>query len=360
MIVERAGINGPAVVILGAGASRGEHFTRKQSTSSGLPPLDSDFFNQVQKLPKGSDHASRMLHTARQLFGPVPSATMEEFFTRVEFLAKFTEVREKHTHDQPLWKGRHPPFRDQYDGAILAFRAALLEVLTQAGVAEGPLAESPRLHAFLVDCLSPQDFVITFNYDTLIDCALRQNGFDKWHADIGYSGVDEGDFDYWSPVGSPARTGGYRGISLLKMHGSVNWETSEYPQSKSPYIRLAKPPFDPAKMHIVPPEWNKGVGLEGLLAPIWFKAWLGLAVIASSLVVVGYSLPRTDMWMQALLRDAVLMRLSPFSDVIIANPDSAATERFMAQISPAVGPATRVVRLNDFEELCRYFGIVDL
>jgi hypothetical protein len=41
-------------------------------------------------------------------------------------------------------------------------------------------------HAGIVNALAPRDTIISFNYDCVMDNALRENGKGKWSAKYGY------------------------------------------------------------------------------------------------------------------------------------------------------------------------------
>ena len=77
-----------AVVVLGAGASRGGSFV----TSAGvLPPLDADFFAQVLRMPPVSLSTSDrdLLGFVRDEFGLGSFPTLESFFTQIEAVDRF-------------------------------------------------------------------------------------------------------------------------------------------------------------------------------------------------------------------------------------------------------------------------------
>lgn len=88
-------------------------------------------------------------------------------------------------------------------------------------IANGPVS---RPHLELASVLCPQDMVITFNWDTLMERALMTYG--NWRVDDGYGVAPCKIFrDAWeSPV---AVKEGSR-TTVLKLHGSTNWLTS-YP-----------------------------------------------------------------------------------------------------------------------------------
>jgi len=83
MRIGRVGLNAPALVVLGAGATRGASFVR--DLKGPLPPLDCDFFTQAQRL--GSDRkrlVDRLISNVSELFGNNFSLTMEQYLTHLE------------------------------------------------------------------------------------------------------------------------------------------------------------------------------------------------------------------------------------------------------------------------------------
>jgi hypothetical protein len=140
-----------AVVILGAGATRGASFG---SVSPVLrPPMDMDFFQQLRASElSGEDAALRLLEFIREEFGEA-ELSMEAFYSQV------------HLHDQfltdlPKGKAR----RRRYEWA----RRYFLRVIPP--MFEATLAlQRCAWHDALIGALMPGDTIISFNYDCLVD-----------------------------------------------------------------------------------------------------------------------------------------------------------------------------------------------
>lgn len=98
-----------------------------------------------------------------------------------------------------------------YNQLIFLFATTLNEI------ANGPVSQS---HVDLAASLRPDDVVLTFNWDTLMDRALMETA--GWSADSGYGITPNSVFrDGWSgPVACPSPN------KLIKLHGSVNWLTA--------------------------------------------------------------------------------------------------------------------------------------
>jgi hypothetical protein len=99
-----------------------------------------------------------------------------------------------------------------YNEMIFLFSSVLNEVQN------GPVSPS---HLNLVNRLTSQDCILTFNWDTLIDRALAETT--SWKIDFGYA---------ISPVKvyrngwiDPLRSADVNAPILLKLHGSTNWLT---------------------------------------------------------------------------------------------------------------------------------------
>lgn len=153
-----------------------------------------------------------------------------------------------------------------------------------------------NLHRF-VSKLRPDDTVITFNYDLLIDRALWRS--ERWHPSSGY-GVSFQPTPHWK-AGPRASQ-----VLLLKLHGSLNWdvgggslmlhpmynESIEYfPDcvvTPDPF-QIRKPPFGG---YGILPSLSKCFSSRALL-DIWAQAHECLRR-AKEVIVIGYSLPEAD------------------------------------------------------------------
>jgi hypothetical protein len=336
-----SGISGRAVVILGAGATRGEHrLPDAPGGSRPSPPLDRDFFNELQKVAgKDPDDIRVLLRRARELFGPGPDCSMEEFFTTVEFLERFAELADVEGHwvNELRWKV-----------AMTAFRWGVVRLLDEAGIGGTSPGQPPHYHGHLARILEGDDVIVTFNYDTLIDRALRDAHRGAWSPGA-LAGINvKGDVQPWG-----VSAGGEKPVvHLLKMHGSVNWEI------KGDELWLSSGPVDPDDVAIIPPAWEKGIEESDVFSSIWKAAFHSL-VSAAVLVVVGYALPATDMWTRALLRSAAAHRREKeesFEYVLLADPESRAYATLVSVLGPAIGNETRVMRFEDFAHLTEFLG----
>jgi hypothetical protein len=368
--IDRIDFDGKAVVILGAGATRGAEFIDPQSGGQAadernskthptatrkcpcvLPPLDGDFFTQAQRLSfhKPSELVTGLIKDVVGQFGTNFELTMEGYLTRLEQLANvFEDYR---------FPGRPKP------NVYRQMRQRFLQVL--AAVLDESIGRNPQCsyHKALVGCLSPDDAVMSFNYDWVIDYALKTHGQGKWDPRQGYgvhvyaSGAKARGTQYWSCEENLAA--GYTpSLKLLKMHGSMNWFEipSEKREKEDARLRLRKRwwhQYGNLKFEIAAPEWNKPTG-DGIYRRIWREARKALKE-ARALVVIGYSLPYTDLPAHALLMvdsdDA-----APLEILAVVNPDQSSRKRIRQALLGRIGKQTRVLSFGHFREFAHFIG----
>jgi SIR2-like domain len=187
--------------------------------------------------------------------------------------------------------------------------------------------EPCEYHRSLVDALQPKDTIISFNYDCVIDHALRTSGASKWSARHGYGFPHPSKVDgapAWDPP-TPA-TAQSRSINLLKLHGSLNW--FPFPDDETGTISLRERPYKQKgqkRYEIVPPEYVKTVGERPIFATLWSRAEVALRK-AKTMAFVGFSFTPTDLHVEALFRLAVAK--SSLQHVLIVERASSRRLRF--------------------------------
>lgn len=181
--------------------------------------------------------------------------------------------------------------------------------------------------------------LITFNYDLLLDFALHSFG-----TRFSYCLLEES-----TPPDLP----------LLKLHGSINWGYctkcekiipyslsdanfsslnplmesialdlgSRLNQKKHHDLPLQGPPI------LVPPTWNK-TQYHSQLANVWKRASKELAE-AENIIIIGYSLPDTDLFFRYLFALGSQGR-TRIRKIIVVNPDNQSEERFKELIGRGV------------------------
>jgi len=162
----------------------------------------------------------------------------------------------------------------------------------------------------LASRLERKDAIITLNYDTTLDAALRREG---WNPRTGYCIGGSANKVTW-PIQGPATNCRLRGLQLLKLHGSTNWwvrgthATLQRVFSAKP-VRISGPRSNEIGGHlrqIVPPIYGKVFAHEHW-RKLWNQAFTAL-VNAEALVVVGCSIISTDFHLQALIRRVAKLR----------------------------------------------------
>lgn len=325
------------VFILGAGASR-----------AGGAPLMSDFLDKARRL-----HPSITYPTIRSAFDLVLSAisqlqivhsksdldlnNFEEIFGLFEMallfktpIGKLSEQEAAklpdavrtlivHTLEESL---RFPVERVQLPAAFETGYERVKQVVR----APAPYVE------FVEMALSRRSAaVITFNYDLAIDyaiqgCLMSLNYF--LDADVARA----------------------TSVPLIKLHGSLNWgacsscqklhaaklksPTDVEPEVKQYSYRIdAKQFFEieccgqkggVAGVTIVPPTWSKGEYHQKIGA-VWRAAARHLSE-ARNIVVIGYSLPKSDMFFRYLFGLGTIGE--PLNRVVLMDPDPDVQKRF--------------------------------
>ncbi len=339
-----------ALIVLGAGATRGASFV---SDSDGcplcLPPLDGDFFTQLQRVANNKHAATvgSMIEDAVELFGHNFHVTLETMFTTVEHQIRIVE---KTTGER--WGEDLADLMEKRTNLLQAVAAVLEESLSyspQGGT--GLQHRDCAYHDALVQQLEPADAIVSFNYDCLIDHTLQKNGNGKWNARYGYClplkrgpGSRIVGEDAWNPR-APAVKG--KTIRLLKLHGSLHFSKGTFALKKAPYTsRGAKKRL---QFEIIPPEWNKRFD-EGVFGRVWAQAAVEIHQ-ARTIVVIGYSFPLTDLHTSSLFR--VSVPRSRLSNVVLVNPDSEARHRAMNVLRRGLTPKTRVMVFDSLKEFCQ-------
>ena len=129
-------------------------------------------------------------------------------------------------------------------------------------------------------------------------------------------------------------------IPYLKLHGSLNWCSRTTPKQDEQISRELTPARGPTcaveTPLILPPVFNKMN--TGSLIPVWAKA-LEILRQAKHIIFVGYSLPRTDIYMQYFLKSAVgpnsnLQKIIVFDPALFGEAREEMRQRFQECFSP--------------------------
>ena len=279
-------------------------------------------------------------------FGSNFALTMEGYLSRLEHLS--------HVLDDFRFRGRPPANRyRQMRSDFLQVLAALLD----ESVGRNPMC---NYHKSLVNGMSNEDAILSLNYDWVIDHSLKTYGKGKWNPRKGYGvpvytrGRRGAGTRYWAYESDSGPMYSNKSISLLKLHGSMNW--FPVPLDRTPPRLELRTRWwhqrGDLRFEIAPPEWNKPTR-SGVYVPVWRRARKALRE-AKGLLFIGYSLPETDLPVQALL--TVERTPRPLELLITVNPDQRARQRIRAVLQRRLDKETRVLSFDRFEDFHNFLG----
>ncbi len=209
-------------LLLGAGASK----AYSDSPTGVRMPIARDFFSTFSRLDISSNPwvlIDGLLDFVIRIKGEDPA----EFFSKdVDIEELYTEIEE----NLNLYIGEEATLE-----RIRAFKAYTQLIFifsaTINSIQNGPVS---RPHSTLAKKLSQNDMIVTFNWDTLMDRALKlETG---WNTDNGYGFRPKSIYrDEWqAPSDSQSKA-----PQLIKLHGSVNW-LSSHPMSPKKDVILTQ------------------------------------------------------------------------------------------------------------------------
>jgi hypothetical protein len=348
--------------LLGAGASR----AYDQSPTGQRMPLARDVFEKYSELDISSNpwvlvgeivnHVSESRKIPPEEFGTF-NEDIEEFFAEIE--EALLKAIDGGDEIEVIWTSKI------LNQLLFLFASVVNEIQN------GPIS---RAHQNIARTLSPEDRILTFNWDTLMDRALASET--PWKTDFGYLVVPHlvhrNGWVHPAPQTTDAPF-------LLKLHGSTNWLTSYntmeggrpalmqtsdpstlyvYESTNGPYATYAgrymdgyEPfsygyyppnlPDDPGKSApegrvffrarpkfpwvpeggasdkglpsmplIIPPAKAKTYDLFGSLFKTIWSAAEDVLCEAEHIILIGYSFPRTDHQSNSLFKGALSRRTS--------------------------------------------------
>lgn len=151
---------------------------------------------------------------------------------------------------------------------------------------------------------------ISFNYDAIVEASLR-----RLNITFGY-GFGKGSVNYdASAIASPKN---YE-VPVLKLHGSTNWGSRQgkgraFTVFRS-YENVRASGIAP---EIVPPTWDKV--FEKQLIYVW-EAAIHAIENATRIVVIGFSIPQTDMHFKYLMAAGLKQSIS-LREIMFVNPNA--------------------------------------
>ena len=346
---------GRRVIVLGAGATRGA------TTSSGRdvePPLNADFFTQVQRItsPKHLESVRQVITDVVDLFGPNFSLTMEEYFTQLESFKTMGALAPK--ADRALSSEEIQSKRDR----LMAVLAAVLEESTDVSKKGSTACEH---HEALIQELEPGDTIISFNYDCVVDHALRRTASGRWSARYGYSLPKPKrvvGHEHWDAIQPPV--GSNNTINLLKLHGSLNWQLPSVEKALEGEIRLKQRLYQQKgtpRFTIIPPEFVKNIQEDPNFKALWRNAERAIRN-AEVIALVGFSFTPTDLHVDSLFRIAQAGSSTGLQTLVIANPSQSDRRRIRSVFSRSLERKCVVRQYDNLEVLANHAasGIFDV
>ncbi len=338
---------GKRVIVLGAGATRGATTSRGRVVE---PPLNADFFTQVQRIttPKHAPNVEHVMRDVVELFGSRFSLTMEEYFTQLESFATMSALAP--ATDRALSPIEIRKKRDR----LMAVLAAVLEESTDVSKKGSPVCEH---HAALIRQLDPRDTIISFNYDCVVDHALRRTARERWSARYGYclpkpSRVDG--YEHWDADRAPV--GSNNTINLLKLHGSLNWQLPTADQAEDGEIRLKQRLYlqnGTPRFTIIPPEFVKNIQADSNFETLWRNAERAIRH-AEVIALVGFSFTPTDLHVDSLFRIAQAGNSNRLRSLVIANPSQGDRRRIRSVFSRSLERGCMVRQYSYLEDLATH------
>lgn len=323
------------VLLLGAGVTRA---TRPAIGLRERAPLDADFFQIAAAVdPSG---ANRVVECLRSLVGDYAKALCASLETATTYLY-LKSIDSK--PDSPYYTG------------FLNLLSLLNSVLAKT---TNPIPVGPRtlIYRFLLGELrkleAPSDLaIITFNYDLFLERVLESLAV-HGHKDVfGYPGCYRLDGVSRTPPvsGMPQfqiREFNHVGVSLFKLHGSMNWQSNHTSNSPTPSALLNPDRElhvldstmipgslswrrDKRMVHmkpiIVPPVSGKRGMMHKSVLELWSRAGVTLQG-ADRVIVAGYSCPPLDLESRILLSEN--MRANSAKRVYVIDPNPATAVKF--------------------------------
>ncbi|SRR6266852_4815753 len=332
----------PAVIIFGAGATRGAFADKKPP-----PPLDRDFFEIAGQLKGRGTRpiAVKVLKSVWDIYHKIDGIGLEEYYREVETRARISSFA-KAKHGPKDWVRRREELQE-------LIRRVFIQ--TTADMRSKPSRPWPSpIHEAVLKTLKPKCTVITFNYDLVIEESFTNAGL--WNLRDGFgikvSGVLAEWSKHWyerSDLGSKRQKSS---VTLLKLHGSLGWR--QYPNRQ---IKIKDRPYvvrkgRNEKISIIPPGWNKPID-RNPYKELWRSARQSLEG-CKSLMIVGYSLPETDLLAKALFAEVIRSRESRrqrLVNLFLVDRSEEVKDKFTEMFRPALGHLGKVFRYRSFEEL---------
>jgi hypothetical protein len=332
----------PVVLLLGAGATRGGLHKRPIP-----PPVDADFFELAGQI-KGHgtpELAGKVLKDVWTLYQRVAGIGLEDYYRDIETRESISKFAK--TANQPMnWPKRKRDLEE-------LIRRVIIHTTCKHDEQKHLQPLTSTSHRQILGKLEPGDVILTFNYDTLVEDSFGRNSM--WTPRGGYGdkvyGVTSAWCRRWFSARPKIATHQQSKIRLLKLHGSINWITY-----KTGQVKIKERPFVVRsgrfeKVSILPPGWNKKVSVLPYKL-LWRETRLKLEQ-CETLIVIGYSLPETDLLAKALFSEVVRSRAARkdyLKQLHLADPVDSVKQKFINLFVPTMNAKSKIFRYKDINE----------
>jgi hypothetical protein len=340
----------PVVVLFGAGATRGG-----LANSRVPPPLDADFFDVSGRVRgHGTPRLAKVvLKDVWALYKKTSGVGLEAFYRDIETretIGTFAKTKYKPKD----WQKRRRNLEE------LIRRVAIQTTCDTTHIPHTAIRS--QLHLKILKKLHDGDTILTFNYDTTIEESF--DSADLWSPVDGYGPNVYGHSLDWGKKWFASRHAArdqQTKVLLLKLHGSVNWvldKTNKVRLKPRPYVvrtMRGRPSFE--KISILPPGWYKRID-KNPYKQFWRLARRKLEQ-CESLVIIGYSLPETDLLARALFSEAVRSREARserLKQLHIADPNDGVVRKLVDLFTPALGAHGLIFKYTGIEDLTNRLG----
>jgi hypothetical protein len=284
-----------------------------------------------------------VLRTVWDLYARIDGIGLEEYYRDVETRASIGRIA-KSVGKPKEWSGRKEDLEE------LIRRVYIQTTTKEDATGRNPLKS--QAHEAILKGLRSGDTVMTFNYDLVIEESFGSTPV--WNPSDGYGTRIPGVTKDWPRIWLEKRNlprSAKSEILLLKLHGSLGWAPYQNGTIKlkpRPYlVRKGKP----ESVSVLPPGWNKRIDLNPYKL-FWREARLRLQK-CKSLLIVGYSLPDTDLLARALFAEVVRTRSAGdyLDDFVVVDPDPEVRRKLLKLFTSALGPLCRIQQYDFIEDL---------
>lgn len=199
--------------------------------------------------------------------------------------------------DEESFRWAHLCFK-AYTELVFLFAAVINEIQ------DGPVSEP---HRKLVEVMGPEDSVITFNWDTLLDRSLFEGG--GWKPDFGYGFSPKSIFDKdaWR---ASVQVESYFGPRLIKLHGSSNWITGAITERDGKFVSTQSAPTNSVSV------FQSSVGPYATYDGRWARDYqpFSYGYYPPNLDDEGIETPKGFKVVRANLRGAIFPKKGPAND----------------------------------------------